>query len=146
MKLWNEIDSAGEREAFFETAMGQNVDGALFSSVWGVIHDLMEDLPQCKKWLLDITTVKQSLGKNISRASADASMAVGVTTRAQSSVSAWQATMQSTNVAEMARETKKVPKIFTLIHELQAMSFKLRTIIWHPITLLTCKMERTKVH
>ena len=57
MKLRNEIDATDERAAFFETAMGQNVDGELYSSVWGAIRALSEDRSQCKNPLLDITMV-----------------------------------------------------------------------------------------
>ena len=83
----NEIDATGERADFFETVMGQHVDGELYSSVWGEIHALSEDRSQCKKRLLDIMRVTQALGKTISWGSADAAVAMELATRAQSSVS-----------------------------------------------------------
>ena len=106
-ELCKAIDAAGEISSFFEMAMGQNVDGEFYSSVWGAIHALSEDRSECKKRVLEINTVTKALGKNISCVSADASLAVVLNTMAQSSVSAWQSTMQSTHLAKMALETKK---------------------------------------
>ena len=76
----NDIDAAAERAAFFETAMCQNVDGELFSSVWGATHALSKDRSQRKKRLLGTTAVTQVLGNTISRASADVSVAMGLAT------------------------------------------------------------------